>query len=225
MHKVLFAVLLLMLGGTLFAGTIYTDRSLFEGALGATLTDSYSAADGYPSGFNIYSDSAMSAFFGETKYRTTGFPNWNMVNSDVHYCAGCNGSFLLDFTETSLGTASGVYGVGMAISTNSDGLPYHAFITFGDNTTLDHALPPGESFFGIIDPQLIRSIHLGLSGGAATTSGSFTLESLTIGSLGNGNGNGTVVIPEPALTAIVGLALVGLALRRRRQQRVQNIVG
>ena len=221
--------MLLLLGGTLFAGTIYTDRSLFEGALGATLTDSYSAADGYPSGFDIYSDSTMSAFFGETKYRTTGFTNWNMVNSDVYYCAGCNGSFLLDFTETSLGTASGVYGVGMAISTNSDGLPYHAFITFGDNTTLDHALPPGESFFGIIDPQLIRSIHLGLSGGGATTSGSFTLESLTIGSLGNGNGNGngngTVVIPEPALTAIVGLALVGLALRRRRQQRVENIVG
>jgi hypothetical protein len=106
----------------------------------------------------------------------------------------------------------------MAIRNNSPELPYYAFITFGDNTTLDYALPPYGSFFGIIDPLLIRSIHLGLSGGGATISGSFALDSLTIGTLanGNGNGNGPVAIPEPALTLIVGLALIGLALRRRQ---------
>jgi hypothetical protein len=191
------------------AASIYNNSGTFFGAVGTTLTDGYGVADGYPAGFGSYDNATMSAFFGETLYQTTGHNNNNLIPSE-YYCAGCNGSFLLDFTATSLGTANGVYGMGLDIRGNAAQLPYYAFVTFGDNSTLDLALPDGASYFGITDALLIKSIHFGLSGGGTTTSGSFSIDNLTIAS-------GGAQIPEPASFILLGSALAGLALLRRHR--------
>ena len=72
------------------------------------------------------------------------------------YCAGCNGSFILDFGHTSIGTSKGVYGVGFDFV--NDGPPlfspqYTAFITFGDKSSVNELLPiefqPQTGFFGV----------------------------------------------------------------------------
>lgn len=166
--------------------TFYTDRAAFQAGLGSFLTDDYSPASGYPSGFNIYNNAEMSAFFGETVYYTTGFPEWNFKNSAENYCAGCNGSFRLIFTSTSFTQGGvGIFGAGVDIVSNSSSLPYHAFITYGDATTESRALPSGSSFFGVTAPELIESIHFGLSDGSPTTSGSFVIDNLTIGNQGD----------------------------------------
>jgi hypothetical protein len=101
----------------------------------------------------------------------------------------------------------GVGGVGLDITANSASLPYYAFITFGDGTTADVALPSGSSFFGVTAPELVASIHFGLSGGATTTSGSFVIDNLTIG-------QADAPAPAPPATPVpaLGLALLGLLL-------------
>jgi hypothetical protein len=165
--------------------TLYTNRAAFEEALGTTIIDDYGSPP-YPSGGGIYSDAAFSAFLGETDYHTTGTVDWNVhLNSD-RYCAGCNGSFELNFQTTSVTEGgTGVYGVGMDLFGNTDSLPYYAFITYGDGTTDDIALPvvpwPAGSFFGVTAPELIESIHFGLSGGGSTQSGYLEMDNLTIG--------------------------------------------
>jgi len=164
--------------------TFYTDRGAFQAGLGSFLTDDYSPASGYPSEFNIYDNAVMSAFFGQTDYFTTGFLNWNIISSEI-YCAGCNGSFRLIFTSTSFTQGGvGIFGAGVDIVSNDSSLPYHAFITYGDATTESRALPAGSSFFGVTAPELIESIHFGLSDGSPTTSGSFAIDNLTIGNQG-----------------------------------------
>ena len=195
--------------------TTYTDRATFESALGTIVLDDFEHPD-YLHGdvidddlVDIHTNAHMSGILGETEYFTTGFNNWNFIfgpeGGNKIYCAGCNGSFRLIFTSTSVGTASGVYGAGFDVLTNSSAVPYHAFITFGDNTTLDVALPVGASFFGITSKLDIQSIHLGLAGGGFTTSGSFLMDNLTIGN-----------IPAPGVLVLLGLA--GFASRRRRRR-------
>lgn len=183
--------------------TFYTDRPSFELALGSVITDGYDDAV-YGPGFKVLSDAVMSGAFGETDYQSTGFGNLNIVDSSGRYCAGCNGSFLLSFGTTSLGTASGVYGVGMDILGNSSSLPYTAFITYGDSTTENVALPVGASFFAVTATQSIASIHMGLPDAGTTTSGSFQIDNLTIGD----------AIPAPGVLALFGVA--GFVSRRRR---------
>ena len=193
----------------------YNDRTAFESALGTIVLDDYQA-DGYLHGdisdggtLDIHTNAHMSGILGETEYFTTGFNNWNFIfgpeGGNKIYCAGCNGSFRLIFTSTSVGTASGVYGAGFDVLTNSSALPYHAFITFGDNTTLDVALPSGASFFGITSKLDIQSIHVGLANGGFTTGGYFEMDNLTIGN-----------VPAPGVLVMLGLA--GLAARRRRRR-------
>ena len=193
----------------------YNDRTAFESALGTIILDDYQAV-GYLTGdvsdggtLDIHTNANMSGILGETEYFTTGFSNWNFIlgplGGDKDYCAGCNGSFRLIFTSTSVGTASGVYGAGFDVLSNSPALPYHAFITFGDNTTLDVALPSGASFFGITSKLDIQFIHLGLAGGGTTTQGSFLMDNLTIGN-----------VLAPGVLVLLGLA--GFASRRRRRR-------
>lgn len=158
--------------------TYYVDRPTFE----ATLRDV--VRDDYQNGYQFaQSNEAMSAVRGETDYVTTGHAENNLVfgAGDLKYCAGCNGSFRLIFTSTSVGTASGVFGVGLDIGGNDAGVPYYAFVTFADGTTADIALPVGASFWAVTAPELIANIHFGLSGGAPTTNGSFFIDNLTIG--------------------------------------------
>ncbi|MCK6683616.1 MAG: hypothetical protein L6R30_14515 [Thermoanaerobaculia bacterium] len=178
----------------------YTSRPAFLAAFSTTITDGYGSPP-YPAGFGVYTNAAMSAFFNETDYVTTGFANLNIIQSSGNYCAGCNGSFRLDFTTTSLTiSANGVQGVGLDIISNDAGLPYVAFITYGDNTTQDYSLPAGASFWGVSAPELIRSIHFGLAGGGATLSGSFVIDNLTIA-------GGLAATVRPTITPALSLSV------------------
>jgi hypothetical protein len=205
-----------MLAGAAQAATTYSDRAAFEAVLGVKLTDTYEASQGYPGGFNVLTDAAMSAVLGETKYKTTGFANNNILFSaggNQAYCAGCNGSFLLTFDATSFGTANGVFGVGVDVLGNSAGLPYSAWVTFGDDNVRNYELaatPFGTPyFFGLTANERIKSIHFGLAEGMSTQGGSFAIDNLTIGG---------AAVPEPATWALMigGFSLAGASLRRKR---------
>lgn len=200
--------LALSAGAAQAAPTFYATRGAFESTLSVSVTDNYENA-GYV--FN-QSNAAMSAVLGETDYRSTGFNDLNIVFSTVGgkaYCAGCNGSFELSFTSTSVGGSGGVFGVGLDIGGNADSPDYVAFITFGDGTTQEVDLPQGSSFFGLTSTDLVRSIHFGLTGGGSTQDGSFFIDNLTIGGPGR-------TVPEPGGLALVGLALAAAGLMRRR---------
>ena len=176
--------------------TTYNDRTTFEATLNTMVTDDYSSA-GYDvnndvNSIDILSDAEMSAVCGETDYTATGFSNINIISNqaqDPKYCAGCNGSFLLGFTTTSVGNGTGVFGVGFEYFNTSANELYHAFVTFGDSSTVDLGLDQVTSstsglntFFGITSDLLISSIHLGFANGVTTTAGSFGIDNLTIGS-------------------------------------------
>jgi len=203
-------VLLTVLGvGSANAAVIYGSRAAFDGAVGTSLTDDYQAA-GY-TGF--IGDSAMSAVLGETDYRTTGFTDI-MYGDDVA-CGGCNGSWEMSFTTTSIGSTTGVYGAAFDYA-NSNALPYVAFVTFGDNSTAEYALssaptafPTTPFFFGITSDTLIKSIHLGLTAGGATTDGYFYADNLTI-SARSGS------VPVPASLALLALGLAGIRYSRTK---------
>lgn len=185
----------------------FSDRATFLGAVGTSITDGYGTADGYPSGFNILSNVAMSAVLGQTKYTTTGFSNLNIVAGGT-YCAGCNGSFRLDFTLTTLGTASGVFGVGLNFANGGSPL-YTAFVTFGDGSTSNFALPQSSSlfsFFGITSDLSISSIAFGLPNGSPTINGSFVMDNLTIAA---------APVPEPSTLLLLGTSLFLAAVRFR----------
>lgn len=158
--------------------TFYTDLATFQSDITVTVTDDYSD----PGYVFIQDDVTMSGVLGETDYMSTGFNNLNIVNGG-YYCAGCNGSFELSFLTTSVGVATGVHGVGAHIQTHNIGaLPYFAFITFADGTTMDVALPAAGNFWGVAAPERIERIHFGLSGGNHTTNGSFGIDNLIVGS-------------------------------------------
>ncbi len=155
--------------------TYYVDLASFQVDVTSTVTDPYSN----PAYVFNQSDAQMSAVLGETDYMTTGFLNWNLI-SGGYYCAGCNGSFELSFLTTSVGDASGVNGVGADIATNSQQLPYFAYITFADGTT-DNIQLPAAGFWGVSAPERIERIHFGLSMGGSTQAGSFGIDNLIVG--------------------------------------------
>jgi len=199
------------------AAVIYADRTSFESQLSASITDDYS---GYTGGSStILSDAAMSAVLGETSYRTTGFTNWNIVvasGADYNYCSGCNGSYLLDFTTTSVGTAIGVFGVGLDIASAQNVFGTTAFVTFGDGSTANYAIPvanagTGDKFWGITDDLLIASIHFGLVDGGTNTDNSIqrmAMDDLTIGAKR---------VPEPGTLLLISAGLFGLQFSRRKR--------
>jgi hypothetical protein len=189
-------------------------RAIFEAELGAIVVDDYENA-----GYSFSQTNAvMSAVLGETQYTTTGFVDNNLVfesGGNHYYCAGCNGSFLLDFTSTSVGSAAGLYGVGIDFFNSSSITVYNAFITYGDGSTenflFDVVTFPATEFWGVTSDLLIGSIHFGLVDGGTTQEGSFGIDNLTIGS--------AVGVPEPGTLALLGIGLLGLSLSRRRKAR------
>lgn len=193
------------------ATILYNSKVDFTAALGASVTDDYSNP-GYQL---IQSDAAMSAVLGETDYVSTGFNNLNIVAGE-RYCAGCNGSFRLLFSSTSVTSGNGVFGVGLDVLNNSDLVPYTAFVTFGDNSTANYALAPTSSaqpyFFGMISDLQIVSIDFGLPNGGVTQNGSFQVDNLTIGTTDK-----VGAVPEPSTWAmlVLGFGAVGFGLRRK----------
>lgn len=220
---VLFA---LMANGALAQVTTYSDRASFEASLIYLTTDDYEHP-GYTTGdisngdlIDQFSIFAMNAVFDETRYIPDKGPPFysrvyiNTVRSDTNhiYCAGCNNSFVLDFTSTSYGDASGVKGVGFTTGFSrwhyDPYLPAVATVTFGDDSTQDYTLFT-QKFFGIVADQKIKSIHVGGPDGAeAALNFSFDMDNLTIGGdtepLLNVVTYETVVLPnEPAPTGEV----------------------
>lgn len=208
----------------------YTDRTTFLGQLGASVTDDYEAA-GYQTGdssngatTDIHSDAHMSGILGETDYTTTGYTDWNLVgyvytgSSSRMYCAGCNGSFILSFGTTSVGSASGVFGVGFDFFNADSNRPYNAFVTYGDGSTENILMPfvnssVGTQFFGLTSTSLILSIAFGLPNGGTTIYGAFGLDNLTIGSQ-------VPAVPVPAALPLLagGFGLLGLVGWRRKRK-------
>src|SRR5262245_41262332 len=116
-------VLLTPLRALAASPTFWATRAAFVADLDPTktVTDDYSNA-GY---VFQQSDAAMTAVLNQTAYTATGFANNNIVVGG-RYCAGCNGSFRLTFTGTTVGTAQGVYGVGLDVVTNAGNPGYFA---------------------------------------------------------------------------------------------------
>lgn len=202
----LVALLALSVSSSTFASTIYTDSTSFNAVLSSTVVDDYQN----PAYVFIQDNATMSAVLGETKYQSTGFNNLNIVPG--YYCAGCNGSFKLDFTSTSVSDASGVFGVGFNFF-NIGNPSFDAFVTYGNGTTENIALgnQGWMAFWGITSSLEIASIDFGLPNGGYTTYGSFGIDDLTIGNQGYTN------VPEPSALLIFGLGLAGLAFKRRRK--------
>ena len=213
---------------------IFNDRGAFEATLGTSITDDY-ASPGYLSGdvfdnvtSDTHSDANMSAIFGQTRYSTTGAPDANTVSGQAlgnpNYCGGCPGSYLLDFTTTSIGTANGVFGVGLDVLVGLEIVfGTTAFVTYGDGTTENFAIPggppfAGSPFWGITDPRLISSIAFGLPNGGTNTDNSvqrMAHDNLTIGMQAQ-------VLPEPATLALFGLGLASLGFAMRRRGGASN---
>jgi hypothetical protein len=193
------------LGQQAQAATLFGDRSTFQSNLSNIIVDDYSNP-GYLAGdqtnnsaISIHTNASMNNVLGETKYQTTGFDDLNIMlkSSNIEYCAGCNGSFLLDFTETSVGTALGVFGAGFDILSATQ---YVAHVTFGDNSTQDYSLA-NQQFWGITSDKSIKSIHVGLENGATTVEGYISIDNLTIGATS---------VPEPTtMLGIFGLGAIG----------------
>lgn len=210
---------ILVLAGALMAATtahagVFVDRGTFEASLGTMVVDDYE------NGAYVFvqSDADMSSVLGETQYTSTGHVNNNIVwdSAGNHlYCAGCNGSFLLDFSSTSVSTGSGVFGVGFEYFNNGD--QYTAFVTYGDGSQANIGIPGGTGasdmvFIGLTSDLLISSIHLGLLDGGTSVGGSFALDNLTIGSRGD------APVPAPAALGFLGLGLAGLGLTKGRRK-------
>lgn len=205
------------------AGVIL-DRPTFVGGISDAITDDYSD----PGYVFFQADAVMSAVVGETDYRATGFENVNLVptvGDNNYYCSGCNASFELSFTSTSIGNANGVFAVGFDYF-NRGNPGYIASVVFGDGSTSDFALDlvgttaDISGFFGITAVEGIRSIHLGLANGESTRLGSFGIDNLTIGcdpAQANRCFGDSQEIPLPTTPALLGVGLVMLSLVRRRR--------
>ena len=215
------------------AFVLFANRTTFEDQLDNIIVDDYSnpgylAGDSFDGAtFDVHTDANMSSIVGETQYTSTGFDNNNIITNqssgDFVYCTGCNGSFLLDFTSTSVGDSSGVFGVGFDIFGGQNVFGTIAFVTFGDGSTINLDIPDipdinvGQQFWGMTSDLSISSIHFGLEDGGTNTNGAvqrMALDNLIIGS------KSTQTIPEPSsLLAILAASGVGSVATRKKNSK------
>ncbi len=205
------------------AFNLFGDRTTFQSQLDTFIVDDYENP-GYLNGdygdyryVDYHSDASMNNVLGETRYQTTGFTQGHVIyglfgNNQHGYCAGCNGSFLLDFTQTSVGSTLGVFGAAFDLLVGTD---YFAHVIFGDNSQQDFSLASvGTGFWGITSDQKIKSIHLGLQGGGTTQNGYITIDNLTIGSNVNPES-----VPEPSsVLGVLALGALGVASVHKRKK-------
>lgn len=189
------------------AFTLFGDRTTFQSQLDTFIVDDYENP-GYRKGdysdgpiVDRHSEFSMNSVLGETRYKSTGWSThiiYSPSGSTRGYCAGCNGSFLLDFSQTSVSNKLGVFGAAFNLLVGTN---YFANVVFGDNSQQDFSLAPvGRGFWGITSDKQIKSMHLGLKGGGTTRDGYITIDNLTVGS-------NSKSIPEPAST--LGLLILG----------------
>lgn len=206
------------------ASTLFNDRIKFENQLNNFIIDDYENPN-YLKGdiasnsfIDIHTNASMNSVFGETKYKTTtpfGVNGYNIIYSPLSgnhaYCAGCNGSFLLDFTQTTVSNALGVFGAGFDILFSTE---YFAYVTFGDDSTKNFSLGY-QTFWGITSEKSIKTVHVGLKNGGSTINGSIVIDNLTIGAKS---------VPEPAsvigLLALGGFGATSLSKRKRQQNAI-----
>lgn len=199
----------------------FSTSSSFLAQLGAHITDDYSAPGYVTNGVGNTSeltDAQMSAVIGETTYHSTGFPNFNLVNSagtpSATYCAGCNGSFQLGFTSTTVGDSNGVFGVGFdAVFVFPE---VYAFVTFGDSTTASYLLTSPTSFFGITSTLEIKTIDVGSMDGSPTTEIFAQIDNLTIGA------PAVPAVPEPDGWLLLATVSSVVVLLRRQRTRLKS---
>jgi MYXO-CTERM domain-containing protein len=157
--------------------TYYDNLAAFQVDVTDTVTDDYTN----PGYVGNQGDAQMSAVLGETDYMTTGFANLNLVTGNGTYCSGCNGSFELSFTTTSMGEPEGVNGVGFYVFSHDVAQGYFAYITFADGETANIPIPAAGNFWGVSAPERIERIHIGLLDGGSTQQGYFEMDNLIIG--------------------------------------------
>lgn len=197
------------------------ERALFESQLGAKYTEDfenplYAHGDKHDaSNFDVFTNSRMNEISPEIGYRSTGHDNNNIVGANYgrpghSYCAGCNGSFELDLTNTSYSVGGGVAGLGLDI-TPMNNYQVYASILFVDNSWLDIALDTAESFWGIVSDIAIAKIHFGLPNHGPTINVTFSVDDITIGSRANAHN-----VPAPTPLLLIALGLIGLGVARRR---------
>jgi hypothetical protein len=199
-----------------FSNVIYNNSGIFNATLDSSVVDDYENS-GYTF---IQSNAQMTNVLYETSYTTTGFNNLNIVDGEINhfYCAGCNGSFLLDFTATSVSGANGVFGIGFNYFNYGNPL-FNALVTYGNGSTEDIALASAflsNSFWGITSDLEIKSIHFGLANAGATQQGSFGIDNLTIGN--------ARAVPETSTLLLMGLGLIGLSVSRRKKNRLLKLI-
>lgn len=197
------------------------ERALFESQLGAKYTEDFENPL-YAHGdrqdevkLDVFTNSRMNEISPEIGYRSTGHADANVVGANLNrpghsYCAGCNGSFELDLTNTSYSVGGGVAGLGLDLSPLFNDQVY-ASVLFADNSWLDFALDTTASFWGIVSDIAIAKIHFGLPNHDPAINVFFSVDDITIGSRANAHN-----VPAPTPLLLIALGLIGLGVARRR---------